>query len=143
MGARKRLSRVEMNAQLRGALDSLFRAGAPVCLDNGRSRHTWPVAFVHHLTPLFDWRVRRNRTNQPMFLSAPISVNLRLNGFAVGFGLAFAMACCLLPVACGLLRSAIHSICACLCKSAAKRFCCWFGLAFAAACCLWPSKNAH
>src|SRR5215469_6735403 len=45
MGARKRLSRVEMNAQLRGALDSLFRAGAPVCLDNGRSRHTWPVAY--------------------------------------------------------------------------------------------------
>jgi len=30
MGARKTLSRVEMNAQLRGALDSVFRAGAAV-----------------------------------------------------------------------------------------------------------------
>src|SRR5215469_17704759 len=45
LGARKILSRVEMNAQRRGALDSLFRAGAPVCLDNGRCRHTWPIAY--------------------------------------------------------------------------------------------------
>src|SRR5215471_6068991 len=43
MGARETLSRVEMNAQLRGALDSVSRAGAPVCLfslDEGRCRHT-------------------------------------------------------------------------------------------------------
>lgn len=32
MGARETLSRVEMNAQNRGALDSVSRAAAPVCL---------------------------------------------------------------------------------------------------------------
>src|SRR5215472_289907 len=40
MGARETLSRVQMNAQQRGALDSVSRAGAVVCLDNGRCRHT-------------------------------------------------------------------------------------------------------
>src|SRR5215472_3629120 len=32
MGARETLSRVEMNAQLRGALDSVSRADSPLCL---------------------------------------------------------------------------------------------------------------
>ena len=40
LGAQETLSRVEMNAPLRGALDTVSRAGAPVCLDNGHCRHT-------------------------------------------------------------------------------------------------------
>ncbi len=40
LGARETLSRVKMNAQRQGALDSVSRAGAPVCLDKGRCRHT-------------------------------------------------------------------------------------------------------
>jgi len=40
VGAQETLSRVEMNAQLRGALDTVSRAGALVCLDNGHCRHT-------------------------------------------------------------------------------------------------------
>ena len=40
VGARATLSRVEMNAQHQGALDSVARADALVCLDKGRCRHT-------------------------------------------------------------------------------------------------------
>jgi len=47
MGARETLSRVEMNAQLRGALDSVSRADSPLCLF---FLLTKAVVVIHEMT---------------------------------------------------------------------------------------------
>src|SRR5215472_1933184 len=49
MGARETLSRVEMNAQLRGALDSVSRADSPLCLF---FLLTKAVVVIHEMTML-------------------------------------------------------------------------------------------
>ena len=58
MGARETLSRVEMNAQQRGALDSVSRADAPVCLFFLLFLLTRAHVVIHEMTDTLRYRAQ-------------------------------------------------------------------------------------